>query len=121
MGSYSASDHLSTAHNLTASLACGLDGIKNKVEPPQIFEGDVYAAKELPSVPASLAEATQRFEPSETSRGILKYGAATRGKPQTGGTARSGSNLGASRGRQYGRSYPGGGNRTVVAHHDRGK
>lgn len=51
-----------------ASLACGLDGIKNKTEPPKIFEGDVYAAKTLPSVPDSLAEATERFEKSEFAK-----------------------------------------------------
>ncbi|MBT8220703.1 MAG: glutamine synthetase family protein [Bacteroidia bacterium] len=44
-----------------ASLACGLDGIQNKTEPPEIFEGDVYAAKDLPRVPSTLVEATDRF------------------------------------------------------------
>ena len=51
-----------------ASLACGLDGIKNQIEPPAIFEGDVYAAKTLPSVPRSLAEATERFSKSEFAK-----------------------------------------------------
>ena len=31
-----------------AALASGLDGIKNKIEPPDIFEGDMYAAAGLP-------------------------------------------------------------------------
>lgn len=44
-----------------ASLACGLDGIKNRIEPPEIFTGDVYAAKDLPRVPHSLEEANERF------------------------------------------------------------
>jgi glutamine synthetase len=44
-----------------ASLACGLDGIKNKIEPPEIFTGDVYAAKDLPRVAHSLAEANEKF------------------------------------------------------------
>jgi len=48
-----------------ASLACGLYGIKNKIEPPEIFEGDIYAAKGLPHVPRSLAEATEQFANSK--------------------------------------------------------
>lgn len=51
-----------------ASLACGLDGIENQIEPPAIFDGDVYAAKNLPSVPKSLAEATERFANSEFAK-----------------------------------------------------
>lgn len=47
-----------------AALASGLNGIKNKTEPPPIFEGDIYAAKHLPRVPYSLAEATAQFENS---------------------------------------------------------
>lgn len=47
-----------------ASLACGLDGIEKQIEPPKIFDGDVYAAKDLPEVPKSLAEAVKRFENS---------------------------------------------------------
>ena len=51
-----------------ASLACGLDGIQNKIEPPKIFEGDVYAAKDLPGVPQSLAIATEQFANSEFAK-----------------------------------------------------
>ena len=51
-----------------ASLACGLDGIKNKTEPPKIFEGDVYAAKDLPRVPPTLREAIQQFESSDFAK-----------------------------------------------------
>jgi len=47
-----------------ASLASGLRGIKDKIEPPAMFEGDVYASESLPSVPTSLIEATQVFENS---------------------------------------------------------
>lgn len=47
-----------------ASLASGLDGIANKIEPPPVFEGDVYAARNLPRVPYTLAEAVDRFESS---------------------------------------------------------
>ena len=47
-----------------ASLACGIDGILNKTEPPAIFEGDMYAAKDIEQVPQSLAEAIKQFENS---------------------------------------------------------
>lgn len=47
-----------------AVLASGLDGIVNKTEPPEIFEGDVYQAQELPRVPYTLREATDLFEKS---------------------------------------------------------
>jgi glutamine synthetase len=49
---------------LAASIASGLDGIKNKIEPPACFEGDIYAAAHLPRVPYTLAEATAIFEQS---------------------------------------------------------
>ena len=54
-----------------ASLACGLDGIENKIEPPEIFEGDVYAAKSLPSIPSTLTAATDRFEKSEFAKRVF--------------------------------------------------
>ncbi len=47
-----------------AALASGLDGIVRKIEPPAVFEGDVYAARQLPRVPYTLAEAVDRFESS---------------------------------------------------------
>ena len=47
-----------------AALASGLDGIINEIEPPDIFEGDVYAARHLPRVPHTLKEATDLFEQS---------------------------------------------------------
>jgi glutamine synthetase len=47
-----------------AALASGLDGIANEIEPPDIFEGDVYAARHLPRVPHTLKEATDLFEQS---------------------------------------------------------
>jgi len=39
-----------------AALASGLDGIEKKLEPPEMFEGDVYAAQDLPHVPKTLRE-----------------------------------------------------------------
>jgi glutamine synthetase len=54
-----------------ASLASGLDGIANKIEPPPIFEGDAYAAKEIPLVPRTLSEATDLFEASAFAKKIF--------------------------------------------------
>jgi glutamine synthetase len=47
-----------------AALASGLDGIEKKTEPPPLFEGDMYAAEELPRVPGTLRDATDVFEKS---------------------------------------------------------
>ena len=51
-----------------ATLAAGLDGIENKIEPPAAFEGDVYAARELPHVPHSLNESIAALESSSFAR-----------------------------------------------------
>jgi glutamine synthetase len=51
-----------------AALASGLDGIARKLEPPPAFSGDMYAAADLPRVPATLREATDRFERSDFAR-----------------------------------------------------
>jgi len=47
-----------------AALASGLDGIERKLEPPPCFEGDLYAARELPRVPGNLRDALAGFEKS---------------------------------------------------------
>ncbi len=51
-----------------AALASGLDGIARKTEPPPLFSGDMYAAKELPQVPGSLREASELFAASSFAR-----------------------------------------------------
>jgi len=51
-----------------AALASGLEGIEKRVEPPPIFTGDIYAAEQLPRVPSSLREATERFAQSEFAK-----------------------------------------------------
>jgi glutamine synthetase len=51
-----------------ASLASGLDGIKNKTEPPECFQGDIYAAGHLPRVPYTLQESVDRFASSEFNK-----------------------------------------------------
>jgi glutamine synthetase len=52
----------------SAALASGMKGIKDKIEPPEIFVGDIYAAKNLPRVPYSLQEANEGFKNSEFAR-----------------------------------------------------
>ena len=47
-----------------AALASGLDGIENRIEPPEAFSGDMYAATDIPRVPSTLREATDLFERS---------------------------------------------------------
>ncbi len=51
-----------------ATLAAGLDGIEKQIEPPPMFEGDVYAARDLPHVPHSLNEAIHELENSKWAR-----------------------------------------------------
>ena len=51
-----------------AVIASGLDGIRNEIEPPPLFTGDIYQAKELPRVPGNLRDATAEFERSSLAR-----------------------------------------------------
>jgi glutamine synthetase len=53
---------------LAASLASGLDGIARRIEPPECFVGDIYAAKTLPRVPYTLSQAVDAFEASEFAK-----------------------------------------------------
>lgn len=51
-----------------AALASGIEGIKQKLEPPQAFQGDVYTDQSLPQIPKTLHEATQRLRSSKFAR-----------------------------------------------------
>ena len=51
-----------------ATIAAGLDGIRNKIEPPPIFQGNVYQAADLPQVPRTLRAAIGELERSELAR-----------------------------------------------------
>ena len=51
-----------------AALASGLAGIKKKIEPPEMFGGDIYAANHLPRVAYSLREAVDKFEHSKFAK-----------------------------------------------------
>jgi glutamine synthetase len=51
-----------------ASLASGLAGIEQHLEPPEPFNGDAYSARRLPRVARTLAEAVEAFAGSEIAR-----------------------------------------------------
>jgi glutamine synthetase len=52
----------------SAALASGLAGIEQRIEPPDHFTGDAYAATDLPQVPMTLSEATAAFASSDLAR-----------------------------------------------------
>ena len=51
-----------------ATIASGLAGIEQRIEPPDVFAGDVYQAEHLPHVPRSLEHATEHFSTSIAAR-----------------------------------------------------
>ena len=51
-----------------STIAAGLWGIANKVEPPEMFHGNAYEAKDVPRVPSSLHEAIEAFRGSTVAR-----------------------------------------------------
>jgi glutamine synthetase len=51
-----------------ATVASGMWGIENKVEPPPMFEGNAYEAKRVPRVPTSLHEAIDVFRKSKAAK-----------------------------------------------------
>ena len=54
-----------------ATLAAGLDGVAKKTEPPDAFEGDVYAARDLPHVPHTLRDAITALDESAWAREVF--------------------------------------------------
>ncbi|MBL8131757.1 MAG: glutamine synthetase [Anaerolineae bacterium] len=54
-----------------AALASGLDGIANHIEPPAIFEGDIYSAQTLPRVPYTLEHAVNHFASSSFTKQVF--------------------------------------------------
>jgi len=54
-----------------ATIAAGLHGIEHGIEPPEMFHGNAYEAKDVPRVPTSLHEAIAEFEGSEVGRKAL--------------------------------------------------
>lgn len=54
-----------------ASLASGLAGIREKLQPPPVFEGNIYEARQLAEVPKTLAAAVAVFENSPMAKQTL--------------------------------------------------
>lgn len=54
-----------------AALASGLDGIANQIEPPPIFDGDIYSAQHLPRVPYTLEHAVDLFSSSAFAKRVF--------------------------------------------------
>ncbi|MCB0664973.1 MAG: glutamine synthetase [Saprospiraceae bacterium] len=50
------------------ALAAGLRGIQEKIDPPECFVGDIYAARHLPHVPRTLGEALAHFRSSDFAK-----------------------------------------------------
>ena len=55
-------------HAFAATLAGGLYGIANRIEPPAPYDGDGYAATDLARIPSSFAEAIERWRASTIAR-----------------------------------------------------
>lgn len=51
-----------------AAVAGGLHGIENRIEPPPMFEGDVYQAADLPRVPHTLEQAVAGLRSGEVAQ-----------------------------------------------------
>jgi glutamine synthetase len=51
-----------------ATIAGGMWGIRNRIEPPEMFVGNAYEAKDVPRVPSSLHEAIEVFRGSTVAR-----------------------------------------------------
>jgi glutamine synthetase len=54
-----------------AALASGLDGIRNRIEPPPEYRGDAYSDESLARVSTSLDEAAHRFATSPETRRLF--------------------------------------------------
>ncbi|MGQ0824122.1 MAG: glutamine synthetase family protein [Actinomycetota bacterium] len=50
-----------------ATIAAGLYGLEQGLEPPKCFHGNAYAADELPRVPTSIVDAISAFEQSKVA------------------------------------------------------
>ena len=51
-----------------ATIAAGLHGIADKLEPPALYEGNAYEDAELPQVPKTLREAIDELDRSAAAR-----------------------------------------------------
>lgn len=56
---------------IAAAIASGMDGIASRIEPPENFAGDIYAASDLTRVPPDLSSARLNFQNSPFVRQTL--------------------------------------------------
>jgi len=59
---------MNSYHSFAATIAGGLWGIANKIEPPPPYEGNGYTATDLPRIPSSLPEAIELWRDSAVAR-----------------------------------------------------
>jgi glutamine synthetase len=57
-----------------ATIAAGLDGIERGLEPPARFEGNAYAAADLPRIPWNIVDAIEAFAGSQLARDAFGEG-----------------------------------------------
>jgi glutamine synthetase len=62
-----------TYHAFAATLAGGLHGIEQRIEPPPAHPGNGYTADDLPRIPATFVEAIELWRTSEVAR--ARFGA----------------------------------------------
>ncbi|MEZ5219446.1 MAG: glutamine synthetase family protein [Ilumatobacteraceae bacterium] len=55
-------------HAFAATIAAGLHGIEQRIEPPDPYRGDGYAATDLVRIPSTMPEAIARWESSSLAR-----------------------------------------------------
>ena len=54
-----------------AALAAGLDGIRNQIEPPEMFAGNAYDTDSVAHVPKTLRESAALFRGSDFARDVF--------------------------------------------------
>jgi glutamine synthetase len=51
-----------------ATVAAGLHGIENRIQPPEIYDGNAYEATDIPRVPWNIVEAIEELQGSELAK-----------------------------------------------------
>ena len=58
-------------HAFAATIAGGLHGIRNHIEPPAPYHGNGYSADELPRIPSTFVEAIELWKGSDLARELF--------------------------------------------------
>ena len=59
-------------HAFAATIAGGLHGIRERIEPPAPYHGNGYTADDLPRIPSTFVEAIELWRGSELARRVLR-------------------------------------------------